>query len=129
MADNTTFFLGTTFLMDAAQSHLRVLISDPVKNANQIVIVGLTTLRDYKDNSCILERGAHPWITHDTCVEYRRAIAVSLEQLFHGKDSGAFKIQEPMGEETLQRIIAGAALSEFFPPLCLKILQEQQLLS
>jgi hypothetical protein len=34
-----------------------------------------------------------------------------------------------MGEETLQEIIAGAALSDFFPPLCLKILREQELFS
>jgi hypothetical protein len=58
--------LGTTFLPDAGGSHLWVIISDPSIDPDHVLIVSLTTDRDYKDRLCVLDRGAHPLVTHAT---------------------------------------------------------------
>ncbi len=119
------FDLGTTFLMDAAQSHLRVLISDPGADPNNVVVVGLTSSKAWKDRTCVIARGAHPWVTHETCVDYRRAMCVTLDQLLNGKDKGALKLQEPMPTHVLKAIWEEAGGTEFFPGICLRILKEQ----
>jgi len=116
---------GTTFLPDAGGSHLWVVISDPKLDSERVVIVSLTTERNYKDNSCVLQRGTHPWITHTTCVDYRRARVVKLEELKAGRYAGALKLQEAASPAMLHAIRDGASRSEFLPGNALQVLTDQ----
>jgi hypothetical protein len=79
------FEVGTTFLMDVGGSHLWVVISDPQADPDQVVIVSLTTWHARKDQSCIIERGEHPWATHRACVFYAKAMIVTEQQIFEGR--------------------------------------------
>src|SRR5438045_4027293 len=105
--------LGTTFLPDAGGSHLWVVISDPRRDADNVLIVSLTTEKDYKDHSCVLDRGIHDMVRHKTCVNYRRAMIVKLAELNAGRNCGAFKVKDPASPAMLRAIQEGAARSEF----------------
>jgi hypothetical protein len=119
---------GTTFLPDAAGSHLWVILSDPRKDAAKVLIVSVTTLTAETEQTCIIERGEHPWVTRRSCVSYRHAMIVSLDELYAGKDSGKLKVQQPMAPEVLKRIRESAARSDFLKPAALNILKQQSLI-
>ena len=69
---------GDTFLValpgTSYDSHLWIVISDPDADAERIVIVSLTSHRADKDQACLLRVGDHPYVKHDTCVNYREEI-------------------------------------------------------
>ena len=71
---------GDTFLLDdrAIDDHLWVVISDPNKDEDRILIVSLTTAACYKERACIIQASEHPWVRHETCVAYDKARVVSL---------------------------------------------------
>src|SRR5262245_31893923 len=77
--------IGNTFVLvnEKIDSHLWIVISEPQQDAANVVIVNLTTWVDWKDQSCILVVGDHPWITHDSCVSYQDAKCVA-EQVLDG---------------------------------------------
>jgi hypothetical protein len=91
--------------------HLWVIVSDPARNASEVLIVSLTTFKPKKESVCLLDVGDHPFIKHKTCVAYNLANAPSLEQLERARDSGALIPDVPVSADVLKRIREGAALS------------------
>jgi hypothetical protein len=67
---------GTTL-----DSHLWVVISDPTADEENILIVNFTTSRADSDKACILKPGEHPFVAHETCVNYAGAKVVSKANL------------------------------------------------
>jgi hypothetical protein len=122
-----TFEPGTTFLLEAAGSHLWVILSDPQADPEHVVQVSLTTWHARKEQACILERSDHPWVTHRTCVHYQGAMVVKLSQLYDGKDTGKLTIQQRMSPDLLKRMWQGAAQSDRLPTGCREILRRQGL--
>jgi len=59
--------IGDVLLID---EHACIIISDPRKNPDQVVLTALTTHESYKDDSCLLDVGDHPFITRLTSVSY-----------------------------------------------------------
>lgn len=57
-------------------SHLWIVISDPAVDDERILIVNFTTLRPDSDQACILVAGEHPFVQHQTCVNYGGAKVV-----------------------------------------------------
>lgn len=102
---------GSTFLRADKDSHLWVIISDPTKDPERVLVVNLTTHDQRKEDVCILERGDHPWITHKTCVNYEDAIVTSVAKLFELKDGGLIRLREPVAALVLKRMRDGAAES------------------
>jgi len=96
--------MGDTFLLAQADIHLWVVLSDPDKDPDRIVLVSLTTLTPDKEPACLLVRGEHPWVKHDTCVFYQGARLAALKELYKLKDAGLLKPQEPLSEHVLLRI-------------------------
>jgi hypothetical protein len=99
---------GTTFLRSDSDKHLWIIISDPKADAENILIVNLTSLDIRKENVCVLHVGDHPWVRHDTCVNYADAVVTSLPKLFAAKDAGAIVLHDPVSEVVLGRIREGA---------------------
>ena len=62
-------------------SHLWVVISDPAVDPVRVLIVNFTTRRQDSDHACILQAGEHPFVHHETCVNYAGAKAVSAAQI------------------------------------------------
>ncbi|HLN28208.1 MAG TPA: hypothetical protein VK395_10735 [Gemmataceae bacterium] len=102
---------GTTFLRSDSDKHLWIIVSDPRADAETILIVNLTSLDARKENVCVLHVGDHPWIRHDTCVNYADAVVTSLTKLFAAKDAGAIVLHDPISDVVLRRIREGAMKS------------------
>lgn len=116
--------VGTCFLLDADQSHLRVLISSPDADCENIVIVNITSWDESKDQSCILNKGDHPWIVKKSIVYYQKAFLGKLAELKAAKNSGLLKIKDNMEHGVLLRIWEGANNTQMLPRGCKKILKE-----
>jgi hypothetical protein len=97
---------GDTFLLVNKQldDHLWVILSDPKKDTEQILIVSLTTAAPHKEAVCLLQAGEHPWVTHETCVAYNTARLVTLANLHGWKDGGHLNTQTPLSSALLKRI-------------------------
>ena len=52
------------------KDHLCVVISDPAQDPNRVVVVAFTTRESWTDEGCVLYPGDHPFIQHDTCIDY-----------------------------------------------------------
>jgi hypothetical protein len=105
---------GTAFLSSDPKSrreHLWVILSDPKKNDQNVLIANVTTLDDRKERICILQRGEHPLITHESCIHYEESRITTLKALYEGKDAGLIKVVEPVAPLLLQRMREGAMAS------------------
>jgi hypothetical protein len=104
---------GDTFLLvnKKLDDHLWVILSDPNKDAEKVLIVSLTTAAPHKELICLVQPVEHPWVTHETCVAYNFAKVVSLANLYSWKDAGHLQIQPPLAASLLNRIREQAAES------------------
>jgi hypothetical protein len=118
---------GDTFLPDAGGSHLWVVLSDPDANPDKVLLVSLTTWNEHKEQTCIVNRGEHEWVTHRSCVAYGMARIVTRQQLVDGRNSGALRVQAPLAAALLQRIRERAGDSERLSEEAFDILLEQGL--
>lgn len=118
---------GFTFLTDV-ERHLWVVLSDPSQDAERVVIVSITTLAPHKEQTCILRRGSHPWVTHDSCVAFGFARIVRLTTLVEARYKGLLRLQEPLSPALLDLIRKSAANSTGLPIEAADILIDQGLL-
>jgi hypothetical protein len=97
--------------------------------ADPVVIVRLTTYRQGRDCTCILQPTDHPFITHATVVDYGLALDISNAGLEGFVGDGRAFLREPVSPEVLGRIRQGAAESEFMIEGCKQILIKQGLIN
>ena len=104
---------GDTFLIRdrSVDTHLWVVISDPQRDADRVLIVSMTTYESYKEDACLLDVGDHPKVSHKTCVAYNEARLVALETLVVLRDGGHLSVQAPVSDDILARIRAGVSRS------------------
>ena len=124
--------LGDTFLLPGTRPdegrHLFVVISDPVRSPDDVVLVPLTTFEHYKDQSCILNVGDHPFVKHPTCIGYSDAQCSPVKKLGQLLESRDIRRRKPMCEDVLARILEGAAKTRMLPSKCDMILHGQGLI-
>lgn len=109
-------------------SHLWVVISDPISNPMAVVIVSFTKHRADKDQGCILDVGDHSFIRQRTCVAYRQAKVVSESELEVLVAMPDVKQLEPVLPDVLQRILDGVPNSRM-PLEIAQVLADQGLIS
>lgn len=119
---------GTTFLRKDSDRHLWVVLSDPKINADEVLLVNVTTLDARKEQACLLGPGDHPWITHPSCINYGDAVVSTLPKLFDAKDGGALQIQQPLAPAILQRVLLGVASSTRISLENVELLEDQGLI-
>ena len=123
---------GATFIIPDPRGrldpHLWVIVSDPSQDPDDVLIVNFTTRTDRSDESCNVEPGEHPFVKHRTVVEYRGAKRVSARQLDQLLANTRLELREPVSQELLARIRAGAAISDFIPYGARRLLEEQGVL-
>ena len=118
--------LGDTLLID---EHLCVVVSDPGLNSEEVVLVTFTTRESWKDETCLLGSADHPFIRHETCVDYGfPPRTYSAEQIERQIECGLVRQREPVREDVLRRILAGADETRFMPMDHWRILDDQGLL-
>lgn len=114
---------GVTFLIPDKDDHLWMIISDPDQNTDCVVVCFLSW-REKHDQACVVSLGEHPFVKHDTCVNYRGAMVVSLERLLELDASNSLRYKEPLSPELLQRIRSSAENSDI-PTRAYNILRDQ----
>ena len=109
-------------------SHLWVVISDPAADSERVLIVNFTTRRKDSDPACILQAGEHPFVRHETCVNYAGAKVVSEAQIRTLVQKGLLSSHAALSAALLERIRDGAAASERMSLRHADILIEQGLI-
>jgi hypothetical protein len=116
----------TFYVLDrAVDTHLGVVISDPEKCAERVVMVSMTTHEDYKEDVCLLDAGDHPKISHKTCIAYNEARMTSLGRFTRLRDDGHLSIQPPVSDKVLSRIREGVSKSKMIKYKYVELLIDQ----
>jgi hypothetical protein len=109
----SSFAPGTVFLRSGEDKHFWVVLSDPAKDKDRVLVVNWTTHADYKEQTCILEPGEHRCLTRRCCVYYTGASIEKLDSLQYAELCNNITVfNEPLAAEILQRIRDGAAKSD-----------------
>ncbi|HVA47944.1 MAG TPA: hypothetical protein VNH11_16360 [Pirellulales bacterium] len=88
-----------------------IIISDPDKDAENVLIVNVTSWRADKDQTCLVGPGDHPLIEHNSCINFHGSRVYPdqhLNWLFNGDK---IVLHEPLSPAVLQRVREGAVLS------------------
>ena len=110
------------------EGHLWIILSDPESHPDApVLIANVTTRRADSDPACTLARGDHPFIKHDSCVRYQDSRLAEAQTLTGALAAKLLLAREPVSEEVLRRVRAGAALSRFIPLRNLQLLKDQGL--
>lgn len=122
--------IGDAFLLTDAriEEHLWIVISLPGEDPENVIIVSLTTLTDWKDQSCILGPTDHPWIKHETCVSYRDAKCVPESKLDDLIKSNQLKPLAAASDVLIGKVLEGAERTDELPLKCIDVLAKQNLL-
>jgi hypothetical protein len=105
---------GDTFLGGGeahGENHLWLVINDPSAHSGIALIVNVSNLRPNAETTCLVRRGEHPFMQHDSYVRYgsaRRANVVDLEKLVK---AGRLKLHQIASGTLLEKIRAGAKAS------------------
>jgi len=107
--------VGDTFLrparpMPGEKQHLWIVITAP-NSENQVLIVNLTSFKAWQDQTVILNRGEHPFITQQSCVFYREAQIVDNSKLDEAEKKQAIVKREPCSERLIALIRDGLPAS------------------
>jgi hypothetical protein len=113
--------LGDTFFFTVEKSHLWCVITPPVGEAGDFIMVNFTSLKETTfDESCILIPSDYPsFISKSTAVYYVDAKLWSIlgEKGFSAiEERGLIQPSAPLPAATLYKIQAGALKSDFFLP-------------
>ena len=108
--------------------HLWVVVSDPAKDSQRVLIVNMTTVRNrFHDPACVLNAGDHREVKHQTYMNYRDSRIVRNSALEAQLSTGQIAVNEKVSECVLDRIRRGAASSDYIPMAHRELLVEQGL--
>jgi len=103
---------GDTFtLVDVADHHLWVIISDPVIDDQNVLFVNFTSWDSYEDQTVILDVWDHPFIKHRTCVAYSRARVSADVALQRLATANRLALHDPASDDLLKKLRDGAVAS------------------
>ena len=113
--------VGDTFFADFPKEdpHLFFIVLDICKTKPHLFICSmLSSWKDkspYCDNSCILDKGDHPFIRHKSYIAYRETLILTHEELLRLIQIGKFTIDKPATPELIRKIKNSALKSKFLP--------------
>ncbi len=119
----------TFFLTDrAVDNHLWVVISDPTRDSERVVLVSVTTYEPHKEALCLLDVGDHHTISHTSCIACNEARMTTPGTLIGLRDGGHLNLQAPVSAELLARIRAGVSRSTRIKYKYIEILLDQEVI-
>lgn len=88
-------------------------------DTRKAICVNLTTLRNHSDTTCVLKRGDHPFVVHDSVINFSDAQEMPIdkvEQALAAKtDHFVCKLLDPCDARLLARIRQGLLDSSLTP--------------
>ena len=103
---------GDTFLIPTLDDHLWIVLSGPTVDADNVVVVCLLTWQDHYDQACVLSAGDHPFVKHETCVNYPDCRLVQDTWLEAKRTAGQLKAKAPVSAVVLERVRTSAHASD-----------------
>lgn len=112
VARRATLLIRSGPAHDPDRKHLFVVLNDPAGPAGQVILVGICSIGTTShDTACVLGSGDHPFIQHDSYVDYHNARLERADRLQRAVDCGEFIARELVSEEVYARIMAGVRAS------------------
>jgi hypothetical protein len=99
----TTFLIPTPPTFDPDKKHLHILIAVE-QSTDRGLMVNFTTVKDRSDKSCVVMTGEHPFLKHQSVVNYADSKIVSLLALENGLSKRVITPHEPVSPELLKKI-------------------------
>ncbi|MHC5055762.1 MAG: hypothetical protein ACYTKD_13715 [Planctomycetota bacterium] len=95
-------------------THLFFVLSDPSVDREHVLVVPVMAWdADYKESTCLVDPGEHPFIKHTSYVNYGCAELAPADLIEERLVSGEFRTREPASPELLEKIRRGAEQSDF----------------
>lgn len=98
--------------------HLFAILLDPITvdsygSQPQVLLASVESIKPgiIVDDSCLLGPGDHPFIEHDSFVNYRHTRLEAAQHIEARINDGVFVLKEPCSPELIRRIIQGAMQS------------------
>lgn len=95
--------------------HLWFVLSDPDLESDQVVAVMVVTARTHTDKTVTLSAGEHPFIKHDSSLDYGSTRRFQTARLKAAVRNGRCKLAEKMSAALLGRARAGLLASHRTP--------------
>lgn len=109
---------GTILIPTGPDEHLHFICSDvvfyPITSKDSVLLVNISSIKDGTDydKTCILNKGDHPFIKHESYVYYYKAGIFSSNNISQCVAQGDYRIHAPCSDNTFNRILAGFQISE-----------------
>lgn len=102
--------------------HLWFVLTDPEGTPGKVVGAMLTTKRRYSDPTVTLDVGDHPFVKHESAVDYKKVEFLKVEKLDRAVRFGQCHPREDMSADLLRRVRAGLFVSphtaDYFKRYC-----------
>jgi hypothetical protein len=105
---------------DPNRKHLFVVLNAPYCESGGVPSVAMVSFRSLApdlpyDQTCLLNKGDHPFIKHPTWVDYGKARIEAAAAIERGVRSGILVQHDPLSEAVFRRITAGLCTSPMTP--------------
>ena len=101
----------------AGKRHLKIILTEP-NQAGFVVIASVTSLKypETQGASCILRKGYHPFIRHDSIVDVDRLTAMHKVDILRRQYNGELISKEELESAVLGRVLQAARASRKMQP-------------
>jgi hypothetical protein len=96
-------------------THLWFVLTDRNPDRNSMVLVMLVTVKMHTDRTLHLHVGDHPFVRHESAVDFGTATYVPAEKLQEALASGRATLAADMSADLLARVRAGLLASARTP--------------
>lgn len=111
---------------DIDRKHLFVAMTDPSGRAREVLLASVSSVvaGRFVDNACLLAPGDHPFIQHDSFVNYRFLRMEPEAALLRGVADGLLVPKGPLAVEVYSRVVGGLTVSPHVAPKFLAFFKE-----
>jgi len=96
----------TIFIFSSERAHLWFVLTNPDAN-DHVIAVMVCSIRDFSDTTVILKEGDHPFIRHDSSVEYSIAKFLKVSKILSEMNKNKCHLEEDMSRKLLERVQKG----------------------
>lgn len=100
---------ATLLVPSGPSDHLHIVLNDPFGDDEEVLLASIRSVDPelYHDPSCILYKGDHPFLKHESWVDYARLLLEKKETMEKAVKAGIFKPHEVCPTGTHARICHG----------------------
>lgn len=103
--------------------HLHIILTNECTDGNHL-LVPISTKRPNCDTTCLLGKGDHPFIVHDSFVFYARTQIYPAKHIKERIINGDITRRDPFEERVFGYICKGLLESRHLPPIAQKYYQQ-----